>query len=212
MIEKINVDVQYPEGFKNFSDVNKKHFLYNEAYDYLISRGLTHDIIINKNLGFTSEGKYKNRIIVPSYDINGMLNYFIGRDFTGETKFSYMNHENSKQDIIFNEADLNYEASVFLVEGVFDHLVLKNSLPILGKTVSNLLITELQKKLLGNLYILLDADAKDAAKDMKDFLNFGNLRGKIYIIDLPENEDVSSLNQKNTKSGFYNALINGIKM
>ena len=40
-----------------------------------------HDDILKHNIGYCDEGKYSNRIIIPSYDSDGQLNFFVGRDF-----------------------------------------------------------------------------------------------------------------------------------
>jgi DNA primase len=204
-------EVGYPESFKNFTEVNSKYPEYKKAYQYLKDRGLSDDIILDYNLGYCDKGKYNNRIIIPSYDKKGEINYFIGRDYSGKSKIKYLNHQNSKQDIIFNEYYINWDMSVFLVEGVFDHLVLDNSIPILGKTPSNLLIHTLQKRLKGNLYIALDGDAKKTANFLGEKLNFGNLRDKIFIIDLPDNEDISSIYQKSNYKKLYTLLIEGVR-
>ncbi len=39
--------------------------------------------IIKYNIGFCNEGPYGGRVIIPSYDDNGKLNYFIARDYKG---------------------------------------------------------------------------------------------------------------------------------
>ena len=57
---------------------------YNHAINFLRKRGLD-DIDIKKyKIGFCDDGVYQNRIIVPSYDENGVLNYFVGRSFMGD--------------------------------------------------------------------------------------------------------------------------------
>lgn len=209
--KKLQIDVTYPIGFKNFNPVNDKSLQYGIAKNYLHKRGLNDNIIQKFNLGFCDEGEYNGRIIIPSYDKFGDLNYFIGRDYTGNSKIKYLNQTNSKQELIFNEYSINWDASVFIVEGVFDHLVLYNSIPILGKSVSNLLMHNLQKKLKGNLFILLDSDATKDAEKLYTKLNFGNLRSKIFIIDLHGDDDVSSVYQKTKDKKFYNLLIEGVR-
>lgn len=203
--------VDYPQGFKNFTLVNKNIKGYNVALEYLLGRGLDRETIEKYNFGFTTEGKFKNRIIIPSYDRYGALDYFLGRDYTDKSKIKYLNHTNSKQDIIFNEHFINWDASVYLVEGVFDHVVLENSIPLLGKSISKKLTSRIQNKLLGNLYIVLDGDAKESAEHLANHMNFGNVRDKIFIIDLPADEDLSSLRTKVNINDFYKALLTGVR-
>jgi hypothetical protein len=69
-----------------------------------------------------------NRIIIPSYDLNGDLNYFIARWYPKEyNKLKYINPKAEKQEIIFNIGKLNLDATIYLVEGVTDHIVTPNS-------------------------------------------------------------------------------------
>ena len=65
--------------FSEMDNGNCEHF---EAYNYLINdRKFTRDIILKYRLGFCTSGKYEKRIIVPSYDKNGEVNYFVARNY-----------------------------------------------------------------------------------------------------------------------------------
>jgi DNA primase len=195
-----------PLEYRRFSKRNYNQNGYQEALNYLLKRGLSEETIQKFHIGFCSDGKYSGRIIIPSFDMFGDLNYFIGRDYTGNNKLKYYNHTNQKQDIIFNEYFINWNASLFLVEGVFDHIVTFNSIPILGKTISKKLIVTIQEKLKGNLYIALDGDALDSAIALKKQLDFGNIKDKVYLIVLPKDEDLSSLYEKYGAKNYYKVL------
>ena len=58
------------------SDIMGKH-----ALVYLKQRGIFIDDIIKYNIGYCESGEYQNMIIIPSYDVNGNLNYFTARSF-----------------------------------------------------------------------------------------------------------------------------------
>ena len=49
----------------------------------------------------------------------------------------YLNPITSKEDIIFNEDKIDWNKNLFLVEGVFDSLFIPNSIPMLGKVMSD---------------------------------------------------------------------------
>jgi len=73
-------EVQLPEEFTPFEGTNPNSLPYKEAWNYLTKqRNLTQDIIFKHKMGYTTEGEYAFRIIVPSYDKEGKLNYFTGR-------------------------------------------------------------------------------------------------------------------------------------
>ena len=63
---------------------NDEHF---EAYNYMINeRKISRDIILRYRLGFCVNGKYAKRIIIPSYDSEGMINYFVARTYDPKVK------------------------------------------------------------------------------------------------------------------------------
>jgi hypothetical protein len=47
-----------------------------------------------------------------------------------------MNPEVEKDKIIFNEHLIDWDRDIFLVEGAFDSIFLNNSIPMLGKSIS----------------------------------------------------------------------------
>ena len=204
---KKNTNITLPEGFKLLKNCSSRDFKYNTAISYLRSRGITDDIIDKFNIGYTTKGKFFNRIIIPSYDINGNLNYFIARWFdTQKNKLKYLNPDVEKQTIIFNENKINWDSTIYLVEGATDHLVVPNSIPLLGKFISDVLMVELYEKANTKIVILLDGDALEDAKILYNRLNFGRLKGKIRICHPPLNYDASSINQYRGKKGIVALL------
>ena len=169
--DKKNI-VKLPDDFKPLWNGNdgivKKH-----ALNYLEKRGITDEDIIKYNIGYCDSGLYSNRIIVPSYDSNGRLNFFVGRDFYS-SKMKYKNSPTSK-DIIGFEIFINWDEPIILCEGVFDAMAFKrNAIPLFGKTVPK----SLQKKIIEfgvkTLYLALDNDAmSDTIKITDMFLSEG---------------------------------------
>lgn len=169
--DKKNI-VRLPDDFKPLWNGNdgivKRH-----ALTYLYKRGITDEDIIKYNIGYCDSGLYSNRIIVPSYDSNGRLNFFVGRDFYS-SKMKYKNSPTSK-DIIGFEIFINWDEPIILCEGVFDAMAFKrNAIPLFGKTVPK----SLQKKIIEfgvkTLYLALDNDAmSDTIKITDMFLSEG---------------------------------------
>ena len=126
-------------------------------------RKLTEDIISKFKIGYSVGGKYDSRIIIPSYDVHNDLNYFVTRTYAN-AKPKYLNPDSDKEEIIFNECCLNWDSDIYLVEGPFDHIVTHNSIPILGKKISDKLMNLLFNKAKANIIILLDSDAWNDAK------------------------------------------------
>jgi DNA primase len=211
--EKEAVLVKLPEGYKKLSKCTDKDFKAKLALRYLHSRGITDDIIDYFDIGYTYTGKYFNRIIIPSYDENGDLNYFISRWFAKEyTKLKYLNPESDKNTIIFNEGKINWDSTIYLVEGVTDHIVTPNSIPLLGKYVSDYLLEKLQDNAQSFVVVVLDDDAYEDAVKLYHRLNFGNLLGRVKIVKSPNGYDPSKIFELLGKKGIIKLLKNAKRL
>lgn len=164
--KNIVIDVELPKEFISFKDMNVSNPDHIEAYNYLIyKRKLTYDTILKFRLGFCIDGRYKKRIIIPSFDANGKLNYFIGRAYLEWMKRPYDNLESSKDAIIFNEGYIDWDSTVYLVEGSFDFMSFPiNTICMLGKVLGEKLFFKLKEKK-PDIIVILDPDAwKNAIK------------------------------------------------
>ena len=204
--------VTLPEGFKPLSECTSKDYKSDMALEYLRSRGITDEIIEEFGIGYTNKGSFYNRIIIPSYDSEGELNYFIARWFGVEyTKLKYINPVVEKQLIIFNEGKVNWDSTVYLVEGTTDHIVTPNSIPLLGKVISDLLLEKLHDNANAYVVILMDDDAFEDTKKLYKKLNFGRLYGKIRVIRCPEGYDPSKMFEKFGYEGMGTLLKSNYK-
>lgn len=173
-------------------------------FNYLRERRITDDIISKYNIGCAFSGKYENRIILPSYDEDGELNFFVTRTINKkEKKFKYLNCEIEKKTIIFNEHLIDWEKTIFIVEGPFDHIVLPNSIPLLGKQMSDLLFKNLYYNTEAKIVLVLDPDAWSKAVNIYNKLDAGRLRGKILTVKMPEDKDVSKFNQDHGQEALF---------
>ena len=166
--------------WKSGSSIIKRH-----SDVYLSNRSVTKGDIIRYGMGYCEEGLYNNRIIIPSYDSNGELNYFVGRDiYSGGMK--YKNPPVSKNVIGF-DLFINWDEPIVLCEGVFDAMAIKrNAIPLFGKTVPRLLMKKIYEKCVKSIYILLDRDAiKDSIKMIDDFMKNGI---DVYFVNLEEGD------------------------
>lgn len=174
-----------------------------EALEYLYRRGIDENMIKRFNIGYTNrwtkDYNMKNRIIIPSYDEFGELNYYVARDYTGKNKKRKYNNPNiPKTTYIFNEGMINWYEDITIVEGVFDHMVVPNSVALLGKTLDkeDALYNALLNRSMANINILLDDDAINDAKKLYFKLEESPLSGKIRLIECPKGYDASLLYQQ----------------
>lgn len=212
--------VSLPDGFQLVSQrlEAKKVGLSGEntAIKYLKDRGVDEFLIKKYNIGFISYGggKYSHRIVIPSYDAYGDLNYWVARDYTGNTKRpKILNPDIDKKSIVFNEYFINWYEPVTLVEGPFDHIVVPNSIPLLGKTIDE--DSMVYKKLIENCHskinIFLDDDAIDTAYKMYKFLN-NVMKDNIRIIECPQGYDASDYYKYYGKKGIIKLLKTAHKL
>jgi DNA primase len=81
---------------------------------------------------------------------------------------------------------------VYLVEGVFDSIFLPNSIPMLGKYLSDLLFNRIYDKS-ESVTIILDGDAWDDTERLYHRLNCGKLMGRVSVVKLPKDKDIADL-------------------
>lgn len=175
-------DIRLPDEFCPLS-TPKSSFQYNTAMRYLIKdRGLTSNDILRYNIGFCETGEYSGRIIIPSYDETGKLNYFTGRSFYPYINFRYKNPKVSKNIIGFGNL-INFSLPVTLCEGVFDAMHIRyNAIPIFGKHLPSVLLDKLIKEQVKEVYICLDQDAQIFAVSMAMKLQHLGISTKNVII------------------------------
>jgi DNA primase len=190
--EAKKTQLKLPEGYTQFKDSNPRFIPHIEAYKYLISRGITDEIIEKYQIGYTVLGEFAYRIIIPSFNKNDKLNYFIARSWV-KGKMKYKNPTAEKNQIIFNESRIDWFKDVYLVEGAFDGIFLDNSIAMLGKKISPLLFETLYENALRNVIICLDEDAWTDGVKLYHELNGGRLYNKIKIIKPPKDMDVADL-------------------
>jgi DNA primase len=147
---------------------------YNQAINYLKERGITQADIVKYNIGYCSEGLYFGRVIVPSYDENGDLNYFVARSYYKEERMKYKNPPVNRDVIVFDN-QINWNEPITLVEGVFDSFSVKrNCIPLLGKFLLSKLKNKIIEKGVKDITILLDSDAiTDSTKHTDYFIKNG---------------------------------------
>ena len=186
--EEINT-IELPECFLSLA--NKKQPATSKfANQYLNSRGISKQDILRWKIGFCFEGEYRNRVIVPSFDENGNVNYFVARSYTNDS-YKYKNPTASK-NIIFNELFVDWDDDLVIVEGVFDAIVAGNAVPLLGSTLYSR--SPLIKKIVLNdtpVYIAIDPDAPDKERKIIETLLAYDI--ELYKIDISGYEDVGSM-------------------
>ena len=183
--EKTEYNVSLPQCYKPLWKPSTDP-LYTNAISYLKKRGIGSIDILRYSMGYCSSNGYSNRIIIPSYDADGKLNYFIARDMFPNSKFKYKNPPMSKDTVCF-EMFVNWNEPIILVEGVFDAIAIRNNaIPLLGKFPSKTLVMRLVEKQVKKIYVALDEDAKqDAIKLSKFLMDYGI---ETYLLNMKDKD------------------------
>ena len=137
---------------------------YKQAIAYLANRGIGEEDILTYKLGYAEDGKYADRIIIPSFDEYGELNFFTARGIWERVQPVYLTEQFDK-DIIFNDLLVDWSRPITLVEGAFDGIKAgTNAIPMLGKYM----LPRLKDKIIARkptVQVALDNDAlQDALK------------------------------------------------
>ena len=191
--EKVFKKLELPKEYKKFEDINPLHIPRKEAFNYLKKRGISQEIIDKYQIGLCVEGEYSGRIIVPSFNKKGELNFFVSRSWDTKSKLKYKNPEAAKDFLIFNESLIDFKKDIYIVEGVFDSFFLDNSIALLGKFINDNMWEKLYTNAKKDIIICLDGDAYDDAKKLYDKLNGGSLYNRVKIVKLPKDKDVCDL-------------------
>ena len=186
--------INLPEEFKTLCTKNLS-LAAKPILRFLYDRGVSRADILKWKMGYCPSGEYKGRVIVPSFNDNGDVNYFIARTYED----NWMKYKNppASRDIVFNELYVDFEDDLIIVEGVFDAIVAGNSVPILGSSLKE--SSKLLKRVVENdtpVYIALDPDVETKAmKLIKKMLTFDI---EVYKIDITPYADVGEM----TKNEF----------
>ena len=157
---------------------------------YLSERGITKKDILRWKIGYCSDGEYANRVIIPSFNKDGYVNYFVARSWIDEFP-RYKNPQASK-NIIFNELFVDWTKPIILTEGVFDAVKAGNAIPLLGSTMkeNSKVFQEIVKREIP-VYLALDPDAQKKQDWITEMLLSYDV--PVYSVDVSGYKDVGEM-------------------
>ena len=181
--------VRLPEEFEPLELASHSSVYANRVRKYLYARGLTDIDFVRYGIGYCMKGKYADRVIIPSYDENNALNYFVARSLNSGAYLKYVNPDIDKSNCIIFENLINWGEPVILCEGVFDAMAIRrNAVPLLGQNISPALMKKIITSPCPDIYMTLDQDAvKRALKHCETFLSMGK---RVFFIE-PSEKDPS---------------------
>lgn len=137
---------------------------------YLRRRGVSDRTIELYRMGYVDVGDLAGRVVVPSFDALGMVNFWSARTIWPDRKPTYELPEASK-DVVSNEHMVNWTDPVYLVEGIFDEVAIgPQAISLYGKFMQPLLAQRLVERRPPIVYVCLDSDARREALGLTERL------------------------------------------
>ena len=202
--------VSLPEGFRFFlEDFNLKNPNTRDVFAYAKSRGINKHKLCMLRAGYSTSFSMSRFLILPSYDNEGNLNYFVSRNIDADTtnSFKYRNANRPKSKIIFNEINIDWNIPLTLVEGPLDLLKTNdNATCLLGSALTEDML--LFKKIVSNkadVKLALDSDVYFKTLNIANLLSQYDIN--VDILDTRGDSDVGDM----THEKFNNILSSSKK-
>lgn len=163
-----------PEGFTPFAlDGSRREAPY---LSYLFGRGVTRRTVALYRMGYVDAGQLAGRVVVPSFDSFGMVNFWSARSIYPNETLRYRLPLATK-DVVSNEHMVDWTRPVYLVEGIFDEITIgPQAIALYGKFMPPTLALRLVERRPPMVHVCLDSDARDEAYE---------LMGRLVGYDLP---------------------------
>ena len=202
--EVLKQRVELPEEFISLANKNLSVGSL-AARKYLKDRNITKQDIIRWKIGYCPDGVYANRVVIPSFNLDGNCDFFTARTYVDDWK-KYINPPVGR-DIIFNELYIDWEEDLVLVEGPFDAIVAgPNAIPLLGSTLRE--NSKLFQKIIQHdttIYIALDPDAERKSMGLiKKLLQYDI---EVNKIDIKGHSDVGEMSKEQFNIFKENAVV-----
>lgn len=186
--------VEVPEGYQILGTcLETKNPNTRAVLNYCYSRGLRTRDIWHFKLGTSTESRFRRRVIVPSFDSAGVINFYSARSIDKVQRMKYLNSSVQKTKIIFNEINIDWKKELALVEGPFDLMKCnENSTCLLGSQLSR--ESKLFRQIVRNqtpIVLALDPDAIQKSHKIAASLAAYGVPVKMALI--PTDRDVGDM-------------------
>ena len=196
--EEVEEKLVIPRGFKLLGPLvgKTRDPDIKAALFYCRKRGLSTRDLWHYRIGTCTTGRFRRRIIIPSFDDEGHLNYYSGRTIDEDTGMKYVNASVPKVSVVFNDLNINWSKELALVEGPLDLVKCDmNATCLLGSHLSteSLLFSKIVKHQTP-VVIALDPDARKKSHDIaKSLTSYGV---SVRMANIPDNKDVGDMSRK----------------
>jgi len=172
---------------------------------YLKKRGVSYETAYRFRLCGSIRGAARRRVVFPSFDSEGLPNYWTARSVDTDTRLRYLNPKADRRGIVFNEIDVDWDRELVVVEGPFDMLNAgENAVPLLGSSLSTESL--LFRRIVENstpVVLALDNDMRKKSHDIAKKLYSYDV--KVRILDTGSTKDVGDMDREEFLESLHNA-------
>lgn len=194
-LEEPEVKIELPEDFSMIMTGDQSDPSWKAVTKYALNRGFNKKTLWAFRAGYSSTFEWRRRLILPSFDQDGQLNYVTGRSIDPENKFRYKNLSAPRKSLVFNEIDVDWKKPLLLAEGPLDLVKVKmNKTCLLGSTLG--LDSLLFHRIVENqtpVILILDQDAKKKALKIAETL--ANYSISVKLNFPPGETDLNDMNE-----------------
>jgi DNA primase len=194
--------VEIPLGFRLLAEsIDSRDPDVRDCLEYVRNRGLSLREMWYFRLGYVKRGRLSRRVIMPSFDSDGVINYWTARSIDEKAVGKYVNPPIPRGEFIFNELNLDWRREITLVEGPFDLTKCdSNATAILGSNMSrkSALFQAIARSRTPTI-LALDSDMPE--KQHKWAKALSEFDVPVKIMDLGDRKDVGEM----TKEEFLSA-------
>ncbi len=202
---EIKEKIEFPEmhsidALREMIDPDAKAIL-----SYLKRRGVSYETAYRFRLCGSIRGAARRRVVFPSFDSEGLPNYWTARSVDTDTRLRYLNPKADRRGIVFNEIDVDWDRELVVVEGPFDMLNAgENAVPLLGSSLSTESL--LFRRIVENstpVILALDNDMRKKSHDIAKKLYSYDV--KVRILDTGSTKDVGDMSREEFLASLHNA-------
>ena len=199
--------IDFPESFRFLSESSPKSLVAGKYFSYLFNRGLSESDIDYYNIGFCTEGKLHDRVIVPVYSNNNLVSYIARTIIDAKPKVltpPSLPGTHGVKDYVFNLDRAKETKVLYIGEGVFDAIALGVSgVCLFGKEATNKQLGTIINSATRRIVVCLDGDAYTYAIKLatKLLLHCNEVR----VAKFPDTKDPASIDKVDLKEILFNA-------
>jgi len=198
-------EVKVPDGFIMLAEYWGSDPDANAVLNYLRSRDVTESDMWRFRLGTSLTGRNRRRVIIPSFDSSGKINFWTSRTVDKDTQPRYLNPKADRREIVFNELDIDWNQELMVCEGPFDVIRADgNTTCLLGSTLTK--NHALFAKITSNrtpVILALDDDAESKQHKIAKLLYEHDI--SVRILDTGDAKDVGEMNREEIRQARKDA-------